>query len=268
MRSWLGPTLWLTLAACSVEPLGAPEQKSCPCAEGWVCDPETSRCVRQLPPTFCDEASDCSGPCDSGACVEGLCERAASGTPSRYPAPFDCSRDVCNERGEAVAEVDPADFYDDGNECTIESCGPNGREVAFAPERTPCTADGGKLCSLGACVECIAVDDCPTGDLSCVGSYCVVPDCEDGLQQAFEPSIDCGAPLCPPCPTGEGCFQDFNCASSVCENETCVESCSDLVKNGDESDIDCGGGCAPCAQYQRCNAGADCISGTCAGVCL
>ncbi|MFN2427287.1 MAG: hypothetical protein ABR587_12670 [Candidatus Binatia bacterium] len=45
-------------------------------------------------------------------------------------------------------------------------------------------------------------------------------------------------------------------------------SCSDNVQNGNETDIDCGGGCPPCTAGQGCSAGSDCTSFVCmAGVC-
>jgi hypothetical protein len=40
------------------------------------------------------------------------------------------------------------------------------------------------------------------------------------------------------------------------------------VKNGAETDVDCGGGCVPCAEGKLCLANADCLSASCvAGVC-
>lgn len=42
------------------------------------------------------------------------------------------------------------------------------------------------------------------------------------------------------------------------------ECCADGLVNLDESDIDCGGSCAPCDQYgDACNVGSDCASGFC-----
>jgi hypothetical protein len=41
--------------------------------------------------------------------------------------------------------------------------------------------------------------------------------------------------------------------------------CDDRVKNGDESDVDCGGSCAPCAAALACARHGDCLSGSCAG---
>jgi len=40
-------------------------------------------------------------------------------------------------------------------------------------------------------------------------------------------------------------------------------SCDDNEKNQDETDIDCGGSCDPCQDYESCNISSDCISGYC-----
>jgi len=40
-------------------------------------------------------------------------------------------------------------------------------------------------------------------------------------------------------------------------------SCDDGDRNGDESDVDCGGSCAPCVNFAACGVGADCLSGRC-----
>ena len=41
------------------------------------------------------------------------------------------------------------------------------------------------------------------------------------------------------------------------------ESCTDQIRNGSETDVDCGGGtCAACANGKACQAGTDCLSGT------
>jgi cysteine-rich repeat protein len=66
------------------------------------------------------------------------------------------------------------------------------------------------------------------------------------------------------------CLGAADCSSQVCMMSQCVaESCADSVKNGAETDIDCGGAeCAPCADAKKCGAATDCLSGVCkAGVC-
>jgi hypothetical protein len=42
-------------------------------------------------------------------------------------------------------------------------------------------------------------------------------------------------------------------------------SCSDDMQNGDETDVDCGGGCPACADGLGCMAAGDCDSGVCTG---
>ena len=39
--------------------------------------------------------------------------------------------------------------------------------------------------------------------------------------------------------------------------------CTDLIRNGDETGIDCGGACSPCPVGERCNSSSDCDQGTC-----
>jgi hypothetical protein len=46
---------------------------------------------------------------------------------------------------------------------------------------------------------------------------------------------------------------------------TCVASCSDGNLNGTETDVDCGGSCAGCADGEVCDGGSDCASGVCTG---
>jgi hypothetical protein len=41
-------------------------------------------------------------------------------------------------------------------------------------------------------------------------------------------------------------------------------TCTDQIRNGNETDVDCGGSCGPCAFDQRCAAAADCESEHCA----
>jgi hypothetical protein len=45
-----------------------------------------------------------------------------------------------------------------------------------------------------------------------------------------------------------------------------VPTCNDGMKNGNETDVDCGGSCLPskqCGNALMCNNGPDCISGVC-----
>src|SRR5690606_30798392 len=61
------------------------------------------------------------------------------------------------------------------------------------------------------------------------------------------------------------CGAPFDCASGVCESETCAApSCGDGVRNGDETDVDCGGACEPCLDGGHAG-GASCATSTAPG---
>ncbi|MEM4242838.1 MAG: hypothetical protein QXM31_02965, partial [Candidatus Woesearchaeota archaeon] len=79
-----------------------------------------------------------------------------------------------------------------------------------------------------------------------------------------EADVDCGGE-CIGCADGLNCNADTDCLSGFCSNGICaVSSCSDSVKNGKESDIDCGGGvCLGCANGKACVNNSDCASGSC-----
>ena len=70
---------------------------------------------------------------------------------------------------------------------------------------------------------------------------------------------------CPRCPDGSGCDDNEQCESFVCANGACAPPrCDDGVRNGDETDIDCGGAvCGRCGQERQCVQNSDCVSGQC-----
>lgn len=95
--------------------------------------------------------------------------------------------------------------------------------------------------------------------------------CSDGKKDGEETGKDCGG-ACSPCPVGEGCKTGADCQSKSCSNGgTCLApACHDLVKNGDETDVDCGGKtCGGCGPGLGCAVDADCKSAMCmAGACV
>jgi cysteine-rich repeat protein len=61
------------------------------------------------------------------------------------------------------------------------------------------------------------------------------------------------------------CLTAADCTSGVCTLQVCAAPvCTDQVKNGAETDVDCGGAtCSPCANGKTCSANADCTSTVC-----
>ena len=111
-------------------------------------------------------------------------------------------------------------------------------------------------CGIGG--DCLVDSDCVTGKCDTGNSQCRVFTttelCGNGVLHHEETDVDCRGPMCSwigkLCPVAKLCAADSNCRSGTCDqayatavaggNALCV-SCSDGAKNGDESDVDCGG---------------------------
>jgi hypothetical protein len=102
-----------------------------------------------------------------------------------------------------------------------------------------------------------------------------LPTCTDGVKNGGETDVDCGGLTCAPCGIGHTCTGNNDCENGNCDSGVCVlpppppPTCVDGLKNGGETDIDCGGpSCAPCGDGNTCLGNADCQSGNCDGVCI
>jgi hypothetical protein len=157
---------------------------------------------------------------------------------------------------------------------------------ALAPTCTDAVKNGAETdvdCGGGTCNKCpngktcIAKTDCLSA--GCVGGVCAVvaATCSDGLKNGNETDVDCGGGACPKCAIGMTCGAATDCALvngfAQCQNNTCIvpnAPCNDKVKNGTETDIDCGGNaCGKCQNGWICSVGSDCKSGACAAnVCV
>ena len=125
----------------------------------------------------------------------------------------------------------------------------------------PACTDGGEGCPCTTGLECGRPPAC-TGwmcDGTChsfnerVGFRCMMDSCA-GPDKC--PGVCDGAGTC------IGCLQDADCKPGhTCEAGNVCSSCSDGVKNGDETEIDCGGSCPLCPG--TCNIDADCPGGYC-----
>ena len=110
--------------------------------------------------------------------------------------------------------------------------------TAAGQRRAASNVRPGKTCGVGP--------DCDSGN--CMGGLCQAASCTDGIQNGTETGQDCGGGGCPACADGKRCLRGSDCVSGVCPaaTSTCaVPTCADLVKNGTETDADCGGSCAP-----------------------
>ncbi len=118
---------------------------------------------------------------------------------------------------------------------------------------------------------CVLNQTCP-GGVPC-GS-CAAPTCLDHKKNGLETDVDCGGGNCPGCADLLGCISNSDCVDGICDstltvatnNGTCaVHTCGDLVQNGDETDVDCGGSCSKkCPVGDGCKVASDCAPPTAA----
>jgi hypothetical protein len=231
----------------------------------------------------------CGQVCAQGlTCQMGTCGGCRSGA--------DCAMGQVCLNG-ACARATCTDGIKDGNETDVD-CG--------GVDCVPCAT--GKACLVNS--DCIQGESCQAGICmvnggggcpcnlqhakpSCPNGVCAIASCDaghadcnlntnDGCEVILtSDSLNCGA-CGTVCPTGAtcqngvcqkpGCRSSADCAvGQACVNGVCqTASCSDGIKDGQETDVDCGGvACAPCATGKRCLANSDCIQGeVCqAGVC-
>lgn len=111
--------------------------------------------------------------------------------------------------------------------------------------------------------------DCKTGlrcELLLPGGMCTKP-CS--YKDPCAGSFICSDGMCyPPCTGDSDCKRGapYSCVNGACADPAAF--CSNGVANQYESDVDCGGACAPCADGKRCVRPTDClVKGCLRGVC-
>jgi hypothetical protein len=211
----------------------------------------------------CGTGADCmSGVCEDGVCLPPACQ---DGVLNGEETDIDCGGPVCmpcDDGEDCVIDTDcTSSVCGEGNTCEPPTCEDgvqNGDETDVdcgGPMCVPC--DDGEMC--------MDDDDCVSG--MCVDGTCVSVTCRDGVQNGDETDIDCGGDTCPGCDDGEMCMEDEDCMSGTCDpiTNTCTSiSCTDGVQNGDETDVDCGGGTCPgCDDGEMCIENGDCQSQVC-----
>lgn len=198
---------------------------------------------------------DCGGPCP-GCSLGKSCNTE-----------HDCAEGLlCGESGTCEA---PPLFCQDGT---------------FNPSEGETDVDCG-----GPCFGCEAGNSCQE-DSDCASGICqddltcAAPMCNDGIRNQHEIFLDtdvggeitnCGGPNCPQCPVqiGAECTSPRDCQGKefVCEQQdTGVSQCSlspehcrNNERDGDETDVDCGGSCQPCEEGNFCVRDSDCFNNNC-----
>jgi hypothetical protein len=152
--------------------------------------------------------------------------------------------------------------------------------------RTPSSGGAPVVVAAAQGASAIAVDACSVywiaGHTVMKAAKPPLPSGDAGAASCSVPTLHCDGTACNtasdcPAPT-KTCFaaacNSFCCATvsaawgtacsgaSYCDgNGHCVKKwCTDGTKNGDETDVDCGGSCPPCASGNACLVDADCVT--------
>ena len=234
----------------------------CPgCQQGQACKVQTD-CDLTIANIDCINGICAKPQCNDGArdgaetdvdCGGGTCQKCANGMKCAVAA--DCTSNRCVDDGTGTLRC-PVPTCSD----TVQNQGESGIDCGGTSTCTRCGTGQG----------CTAPSDCINGVCGS-NNTCSAPTCSDGVQNEQETDLDCGGPNCSTsttaCGNGLICKVNTDCRNSWCNNGACATpSCVDSIKNGTESDVDCGGTCpAKCADGKTCAKDSDCTNGWCNG---
>jgi hypothetical protein len=162
------------------------------------------------------------------------------------------------------------DCLDPGTDCIVRQCVDGECVYEPADDFVPVSNQAVGDCSQVVCngeggEKKVDIED-PFDD----GKECTADLCEEGTptheSSAGNPcsgGVCTSAGVCVECIGASDCADAPNNASE-CQNGKCVPpTCTDGQQNSDETDVDCGGPCAPCEDGEGCLVGTDCESLVC-----
>ncbi|MEE2756240.1 MAG: hypothetical protein VYA30_06250 [Myxococcota bacterium] len=270
---------------CTICAADCTEQAGTPqfCGDGRVNGPEQ-----------CDDNNTETEECDYGQFACTVCAADCTEQPGRTRR---CGDGVVDAQdGETCDDQNQNSNDDCTNECQLPACDDqirNGQEsdVDCGGACEPCRDD----------FICNQNDDCqsnrcgpPCGDIRQCPTVCLPApvcgngiiedgeDCDDG--NAFTEDCAYGDQNCQVCDArcqtvdgrtsycgdgrvddanGESCDDNNQNNGDECTNACTLPACDDQIRNGQESDVDCGGPCEPCREGDLCNGPNDCDTNRC-----
>lgn len=111
-------------------------------------------------------------------------------------------------------------------------------------------------------IPCSEAQTCPPSQTCDVDGICRPSPLPSPAPDAGVSAPDAGASAPD---ANAGCQRDEQCPDGrLCSDGVCLApSCTDGARNGDETDLDCGGDCPGCALGGACETALDCASGAC-----
>jgi hypothetical protein len=224
------------------------------CAVGQVCRTDTD-C---LPGDGCDITTK---KCDANQCNDGIKDGSETDVDcGGGSCPVCAVGKGCNTNSDCLT----GDGCDVGTKkCDANQCNDGIKDGS----ETDVDCGGGScpVCSVGE--GCKQDSDCVAGEgCDVTTKKCDANECHDGIKNGSETAVDCGGGTCPGCPVGDPCTTDADCAApggcDTTSHKCDANECHDGIKDGSETDVDCGGGvCPACGVGKGCAQTSDCVSG-------
>ncbi len=180
-----------------------------------------------------DDTDACTAKCVAAICGDGLVQAGVEECDDANDDDTDACISACKNAACGDGFVGPGETCDDGNQTDDDACS--------------------NACAPGSCgngkkeqgEECDDGNDVNTD--ACL-STCLTAKCGDGVVQAGVEQCD------------DANAEDLDACSNACKTATCM----DKVKNGSESDVDCGAdACPKCELGKACVDDGDCGAGLC-----
>ena len=248
---------------------------TCTIEQGWTCVGSPSKCATTCGDGIVTGAEQCDDknktPLDG---CSATCTLEAgwtcTGTPSK------CAT-TCGDGIVAGAEQ-----CDDKNKTPLDGCSATctleaGWTCTGTPSKCATTCGDGIVAGAEKCDDKNKVDGdgCSSActvekSWVCTGAPSVCKGCTDSTKGKVDVGCTATLPACNMLTTPGTCVQcteSADCLSGVCDTKTftCTQaSCTDKVKNGQETDVDCGGPvCPKCDNGKLCGKNTHCKSGKC-----
>lgn len=240
-------------------PSNPPRMINASCMGSMFCDGNGS-CVE------CNLASQCpvtgDGLCESDQCVTKMCtlvfDPPGTPAPSSEQTAGDCQTEVCNGTGNLGAPVaNPGDPFNDGIDCTADTCNGTMPENDPKPAGTMCV--GGVCDGMTSCVECTLTSHCMANET------CVMNQCKLNNGQMCSVAAECVSGHC----VDGRCCQ--NACTGLCQRCDIGSAgvCSNIAAGNDPNNecsgqLDCNGaGACEVGNGTACTLDTQCGSGFC-----
>ncbi|MCO4763393.1 MAG: hypothetical protein KC502_17885 [Myxococcales bacterium] len=237
--------------------------------------------------TKCADTKGCKAGAD---CTSGTCDTSAK-DPVCIPAPTCTDKKMNGDEtdvdcgGSCKTKCNNGKMCKAAADCNSANCNTSANPQVCAAKPPSCTdgkmnGDETDVDCGGSCTKkCKETDGCKN-DADCDTNKCdtavklpvcvTIDTCTDGKLSGDETDVDCGGTCKTKCPDAKACKIGPDCKSGICDTQAkapvCMAppSCTDKIKNGDETDVDCGGSCkTKCSTGKGCKANADCTDDVC-----